>query len=121
MHAFTRRHFVLSAGGGLALLAVLRCSGGTLPPPWPWSARGLQSAVWFGERYLRRHPEEQHRLASTDAACRSSEGRRHLARAVREDFASGRVAQVEGWVLARTEARLCGLAWVLDGERKTCA
>lgn len=102
-----------AAGGGLALLGLVRHTRAPAgsPSPWPWSERGLESAAWLGERYLRRHPEERHRLSSTDAARRSLEGRRQLGRAIREDFAAGRVAQVEGWVLARTEARLCALAW----------
>lgn len=36
--------------------------------------------------------------------------RAEVAMLVRQDFAEGRLACVEGWLLARTEARLCGLA-----------
>jgi hypothetical protein len=35
---------------------------------------------------------------------------RLVADRIRDDFAEDRVAQVEGWVLSRTEARLCALA-----------
>jgi hypothetical protein len=35
--------------------------------------------------------------------------RRAVARSVQDDFAHGRVARVQGWVLARTEARLAAL------------
>jgi hypothetical protein len=34
----------------------------------------------------------------------------HVAAAVREDFATGRVVTIGGWMLCRTEARLCALA-----------
>jgi hypothetical protein len=35
--------------------------------------------------------------------------RRRLDAKVREDFASGTTVQLDGWVLSRTEARLCAL------------
>jgi hypothetical protein len=35
---------------------------------------------------------------------------RRLARAIRRDFADGRVVTVDGWVLAETEARLYAIA-----------
>jgi hypothetical protein len=34
----------------------------------------------------------------------------HVAAAVRRDFAAGRVVTIGGWMLCRTEARLCALA-----------
>ncbi len=36
--------------------------------------------------------------------------RARVAALVRQDFARGELACVEGWLLSRTEARLCGLA-----------
>ena len=36
--------------------------------------------------------------------------RAQVAALVRDDFAEGRLECVEGWLLSRTEARLCGLA-----------
>jgi hypothetical protein len=35
--------------------------------------------------------------------------RRHLASARRNDFAEGRIAVVDGWILSQTEARVCAL------------
>jgi hypothetical protein len=81
------------------------------------------SAAALGRRYLRAHPA----AASVDRLCdgvvaRLADGRRAIAEAdedglrrllagaVREDFASDRVIDVDGWVLSATEARLYALA-----------
>ena len=35
--------------------------------------------------------------------------RRWFRRSIRRDFEAGCIVELEGWILARTEARLCGL------------
>ncbi len=39
--------------------------------------------------------------------------RETVAARVRDDFATARVVNVDGWLLARTEARLCALAYLV--------
>ena len=39
---------------------------------------------------------------------------RALVRAVQQDFEEGRVVQVEGWILAKTEAELCTISLLTD-------
>jgi hypothetical protein len=67
-----------------------------------------------GRRYLDGRPEERDertllrllRQLGDPAALTQDRVRR----AVRSDFAEGRVVLVEGWYLSQTEARLCALA-----------
>ena len=80
------------------------------------------SAAAIGRAYLRLTPEEAATplLAALVAAntasparllaARDGELRRILAAAQREDFRAGRTVSVRGWMLSRTEARLCALA-----------
>jgi hypothetical protein len=69
----------------------------------------------IGNAYLRAHPEE----ADRDHLMNEIRKRRDqstagepwsLASQMRMDFASDRIVQVNGWVLSRTEARVCALA-----------
>lgn len=81
-----------------------------------------QSAAVLGARYLARMPEEADRelLARLIAGARrralrlaradTRRLRALLARQQRADFACGRTVCLDGWVLSRTEARLCALA-----------
>lgn len=74
-----------------------------------------------GRAYLRTVPEESEAATlvrlllpghedRTRFRRASEERRREALRAsVAEDFRAGRVVRVEGWMLARTEARLCAL------------
>lgn len=82
------------------------------------------SAAAVGKAYVARFPEEadQHvltalildalKIEAPEAAARDE---RALAAAiagrVRRDFAEGATAAIAGWILSRTEARLCAL-WV---------
>jgi hypothetical protein len=78
------------------------------------------SALTIGQAYLRiavdeREPARLAGLIASDCGepVFSSDAdavRRCLARRTRRDFAEGRVVTVRGWILAVTEARLCGLA-----------
>ena len=81
----------------------------------------VESAAAVGREYLRLVPEERDgaRLRQRILAdCRETMGAgrppRRLRAAVvarqRLDFEAGRTVRIEGWVLSRTEARLCSLA-----------
>jgi hypothetical protein len=81
----------------------------------------VESAAAVGREYLRLVPEERDaaRLRQRILAdCRETMGvgrpGRRLRAAVmarqRIDFEAGRTVRIDGWVLSRTEARLCGLA-----------
>ena len=61
----------------------------------------------IGAAYLRAYPQEARVVRSLRIA---ANGREDVATRVRADFAGGDVVMVEGWMLSRTEARLCALA-----------
>lgn len=76
-----------------------------------------------GKEYLRQAPEEADRLLLVDAICGPDpamqravvHGDDHQLRVavrnqLRRDFADGRTVLIDGWLLSRTEARLCALA-----------
>jgi len=85
--------------------------------------RNRTSAMTVGRAYLRRHPDERtisallgglaagaDGLARTIAAgdpdrCRALVGAR-----LRDDFACRRTVVLDGWIVSRTEARLCAVA-----------
>jgi hypothetical protein len=83
----------------------------------------LDSALVVGREYLRAHPEERDasRLAEALGSrrgvraldCTGPALRRALDRRSRRDYAEGDVVVLRGWMLSRTEARLCGLAALL--------
>lgn len=129
MH-YTRRWVLLCIGcaSGLSMMprsAAARARGGSLDEltarlrallPDPAAARRL------GRLYVRQAPAEDHpvflarltvaSLGVQDAdisAVDSVSLRRRLDARVRGDFASGTTVQLDGWVLSRTEARLCAL------------
>jgi hypothetical protein len=67
-----------------------------------------------GLRYLAVHPIERAAAAVLDrrlAALMATRGpqavRAAVSRRIRRDFAAGRTAEVDGWILSRFEARLC--------------
>jgi hypothetical protein len=78
----------------------------------------------FGEAYLRMlgrdSDVESVRAASRgtlDVIDRSRDqpgAIRALVRAVQRDFEQGRVVQVEGWILSKTEAELCAISLVTE-------
>ena len=76
-----------------------------------------RSAAIVGRVYLQEHPEEaevETLLARLDAAHLPPAERAPLIeRRIRADFLAGRVVSTDGWILARTEARLCALAALL--------
>jgi hypothetical protein len=77
------------------------------------------SARAIGRAYLRQAPEEADAARPLDlihpgdcAALSTTELRRAVAARQRADFAAGRTVLLDGWVLSRTEARLCAFAAV---------
>jgi hypothetical protein len=86
---------------------------------------GIGDAAVVGREYLAAHPAEAdgadllryfRSLAGDPAALRAVIGAR-----LRQDFADGETVRVRGWVLARTEARLCALCALLDDEARPVA
>lgn len=77
---------------------------------FPWSGAGARAAARrVGRAYLRRHPAEAD-VALLRAALAADLGDPERLRArVRGDFEREAVVRVQGWVLSRTEARLCAL------------
>ena len=76
------------------------------------------STAAVGRAYLERVPAERdaivllERLAIPTSLLPGGQEatlRRWFRRRIRRDFEAGRIVEVEGWILARTEARLCGL------------
>lgn len=118
----TRREFVslaLGVGGGLSLLVwPMGCGRGRsvrvdLSKVFPDAAQ----AVGVGRDYLARFPEEAVQSQLEARVLQSLEGvedparlRAGLDAAIRRDFRRGRVFRHDGWVLSRTEGRLCALA-----------
>lgn len=86
------------------------------------------SARPVGARYLAGAPGEAHPLLLTALiagslhAVRAMAGadrqtlRRLLAARQRSDFASQHIVAVDGWILSRTEARLCALSAMQQGR-----
>ncbi|MHA1563675.1 MAG: hypothetical protein ACTSX7_00060 [Alphaproteobacteria bacterium] len=69
-----------------------------------------------GRRYLALYPEErdvatlQEALFSGQARIGGTALRQHVATLCRRDFAAGDTVIVDGWILARSEARACALS-----------
>lgn len=108
-----RRHFLRISLLGMLAAAACRCKlrAPTGVGPVGLSAQGFRAATAVGRRYLLTHPGERD-FDDVVALLRAGSPRDPLSavrRRVAEDFNRGRVIVVDGWVLARTEARLCGL------------
>jgi hypothetical protein len=130
-----RRRFLVCLGAGGALWIVWPARAGTrfaFPRPAQTADRLVAifrqrtSAAAVGRAYLAGHPNEaaiDHLVTELRAALRQCDCdpdcadlvtlRVATSRLVKEDFARGRVVQVDGWVLSRSEVRLCGLAALL--------
>lgn len=125
--ALTRRYFLL--GGSFAFAGGLLCAralAGILvsPPSLPGTVSDDRAAqIWLGERYLELRPEERSagRLyrelfgIDLDPRCSRLDGG-ELLRRIRHrraaDFQHGELVVLDGWLLARTEARVFALAAV---------
>jgi hypothetical protein len=81
------------------------------------AVRFLAVAAPIGQAYLQTYASEADGQLLTDLlvaqlAAPAGDVLEQLAAAVRDDFCAGRVVEVEGWLLARTEARLCAVAYL---------
>ncbi len=140
----TRRHFLILLGAAAAPLVP-----GLLPVLGTWDLRpqealGARLVALFrhtsaagevGRAYLAQSPHEtdaESILAAVagraspgsalSAQWRSASGGELLAliqQQIAEDFAREDVAIVEGWVLSRTEGRLCGLVFLAHQGART--
>jgi len=72
----------------------------------------LRSARAIGAAYLRSYPADRLDTSIFPIGLSPTERRSTIAAQVRDDFASSRVVSVDGWMLARTEAQLCALAYL---------
>lgn len=124
-----RRTFV-SAATFAALMAFLPAPlrprpavAARTPIGWLWSNRS--SARLVGARYLAQAPEDRELawllvrlLGDPDTICtRAPEALRcDLARKRESEFARGDTVILDGWILSRTEARLCALVALLDSH-----
>lgn len=133
MKAHPRREFlmrVLAACGTPLVARVVSARADQTPPAEPSGDRDSRAAATYfgtsadaaraiGEAYLRQLGAEPTRAAILEhtagavqilGAARSQKAAlNELASAVRRDFQEGRVLQLEGWVLSRTEVELCAL------------
>jgi len=73
----------------------------------------------LGAIYLAAHPEERSRVLLSQLLIAGDDGTipSRLLRAVARDWSSNQVAVVDGWLLARTEARLCAALHLEEGTR----
>ena len=102
-----RRFFLAASMGSVALGAPVGAGAGT--------THALGDAAEIGRAVLRAGAVEADERALRQAlrigAAESLELGGSWRDAIRRDFAAGETVHVEGWVLSRTEARLCALAW----------
>jgi hypothetical protein len=133
MKTHPRREFllrVLAACGSPFIAPSVSVRAGQTPRPGPQLDRSSQAATRYfgaatgaasaiGEAYLRQldlQPEREaileHTRSTLDviASARTPQAATTaLVGAVRRDFQEGRVLQVEGWLVSRTEVELCAL------------
>lgn len=136
MKTLDRRHFLQRLLASLPLLWLGRAFAHPLPAAaGPHLDAGLlmsvfrhlDSPVKVGSLYLRANPSEAdpqrleafilRTLSSATAPGALTAGALHdpssfgtiIGQAVHEDFCNGDTVNVQGWILSRTEGRLCGL------------
>src|SRR5580698_6001181 len=73
----------------------------------------------LGAMYLAAHPEERSRQLLSRLLIDSGDGTipLRLLRALARDWSNHHVAVLDGWLLARTEARLCAFLHLEEGSR----
>lgn len=110
--------FALFGRNGTAAAAVLPSPDGALEALLPRT----DDAAVVGRAYLAQYATEadagllRRRLVSLTAEPRRL--RAAIGERIRRDFAEGDTVRIEGWVLSRTEARLCALC-ALSKDRGT--
>lgn len=125
MAIMERRRFlattlVLGAGGALLLKAVVWDQDGE---SWIKVVRAIgEDGASIGRAYLGLAPDEEDtgellRLvlppqSSVERPPSEEELIRHLEQRIRRDFTAGATVEIDGWLLAMTEARLCALAFL---------
>jgi hypothetical protein len=79
----------------------------------------LTALCRLGAIYLMAHPEERSRVLLSQLLIAGDERAipSRLLSAVARDWSSNHVVVVDGWVLARAEARLCALLHLEEGAR----
>jgi hypothetical protein len=112
------RRDVLLALGALALggAPALQSGGTPVAPSGQELAARLRdprAVRALGIRYLERHPEERDpgflHAATLAGAGKGKRNAAALRARSRDDFRRGDTVLIEGWVLSRTECRLCAL------------
>ncbi len=93
--AFIQRIAASAAGAAISFPATPRFTG-------------TSSIVAVGRRYVALHPREAD--AALLARLLAADQSLHPATRVRRDFTRGDVVVVDGWLVARSEARTCALA-----------
>ncbi|MGO9930453.1 MAG: hypothetical protein ACLPV8_01370 [Steroidobacteraceae bacterium] len=95
-----------------ALSDWLRCCG-------PGFFPDLKALRRLGDIYLVAHPKERSRALLSHLLIAGDDGTipSRLLSAVARDWSSNRVAVVDGWLLARTEARLCAALHLEEDAR----
>lgn len=126
MVSITRRSFIRAVG--CTVLSVL--SGSILPKrgfasphyrqPLPLSALGIFSEAGLsrtlGKRYFRTYPKERdydlltNLVFGADMPSDAEALRQILASRCKIDFSCGNVVTIDGWIMARSEARACALS-----------
>lgn len=115
MKTMTRRSFiVISMVALIQLTFAARFFASILRSRSP--ARAGENWDWIGEAYLKLTPEENSPKILLDHLLSSSRfsdfllfRRSPLRDAIRADFTKGHTVNIKGWILSRTEARLCAL------------
>jgi len=81
--------------------------------------RDLTALRRLGAIYLAAHPEERSRALLSQLLIAGDDGTipSRLLSAVARDWSSNHVTVVDGWLLARTEARLCALLHLEEAAR----
>jgi len=121
----SRRHFILSMLAALAPVSVLGFAWTHFPAARRAALESLLSDIdgarAIGARYLAMVPEEgDHAMLAAELFSGATQPlgtpiafdklRQTLAARRERDFASGDTIIIGGWIVARTEARLCALA-----------
>jgi hypothetical protein len=117
----TRRWFLLSAASAWLLASGARYAAARPALPLHALVADLAAAKALGRRYLQQSPQAADRVALDRAAlqaelfgaCPACASARALRQALDErrarEFLHGEIIMVDGWVLARSEVRLCAL------------
>ncbi len=109
-----RRDFLLLNATGLAATCFI--TPAVWAAPASFARPGLldllkddEQVRLIGRRYLEQHPAEAHTDALERRLAETVRAARDLESCIRNEFARRETVQLNGWILARTEARQCAL------------